>query len=140
MRKETASIILGALDERLPAFKPALKPVPRKPTHGWLRAIRTAINSSQTKLAKKLGISRQAYAQFEAAEKSGSISVASLERAAGAMDCELVYFIVPREAVARTYSELARIHDPAFKHLQASEHSMLLENQAVGDLKPRQKP
>ena len=140
MRKEAASIILGALDERLPALKPALKPVPRRPTHGWLRAVRTAVGFSQNALAKNLGITRQAYAQFEATEKSGAISLGSLERAAGAMDCELVYFIVPREAIARTYSELARVHDPAFKHLRATEHSMALEDQAVGDLPAKPKP
>ena len=41
---------------------------------------------------------RQSYAQFETAEERGSISMASLRRAAEAMDCELVYFIVPRRA------------------------------------------
>jgi predicted DNA-binding mobile mystery protein A len=136
MKKQSAGIILGALDERLPALRPALKTASRKPAQGWLKAVRTAVGSSQGSVAKKLGISRQAYAQFETSEKSGAISIASIERAAGAMDCEFVYFVVPREAVARTYSELARIHDPAFKYLQASEHSMVLEDQGVGDLPP----
>lgn len=101
--------------------------------------MRTAVGFSQSGVAGKLGVTRQAYAQFEASEKSGAISLASIERAAAAMDCELVYFVVPREAVARTYSELARIHDPAYRHLQASEHSMALEDQGVGDLPPKPK-
>lgn len=139
MKTHAASIILGALDQRLPAFQPALKSGPRKPAHGWLKAVRTAVGLSQGAVAKKLGVTRQAYAQFEASEKSGAISLASIERAAAAMDCELVYFVAPREGVARTYSELARVHDPAFRHLQASEHSMALEDQAVGDLPPKPK-
>jgi len=140
MKKQAAAIILGALDERLPSLKPVLQAVPRNPTHGWLKAVRTAVGFSQGAVAEKLGISRQAYAQFEASEKSGAISLASIERAAGAMDCEFVYFVVPRTAVARTYRELARLHDPEFKHLQASEHSMTLENQGIGDLPPQSKP
>ncbi|HWA27941.1 MAG TPA: helix-turn-helix domain-containing protein [Lacunisphaera sp.] len=140
MKTRAASIILGGLDERLPTYRPALGNVPRRPTHGWLKAVRTAVGLSQNSVARKMGVTRQAYAQFEASEKSGTISLASIERAAAAMDCEFVYFVVPRESVARTYGELARIHDPAYRHLQASEHSMALENQAVGDLPPRPKP
>jgi hypothetical protein len=72
-------------------------------------------------------VKRQSYAQFEAAEEKGAISVASLRRAAAAMDCELVYFILPREAVARTYAGLAEVHDPASRHLKATDHSMALK-------------
>jgi hypothetical protein len=43
------------------------------------------------------------------------------------MGCELVYFVVPRESVARSYADLAEIHDPAAVHLKATEHSMSLK-------------
>ena len=101
--------------------------------------MRSVLGLSQQDVAKKIATTQQSYAELEAAEQRGAISLKSLQRAAEAMDCELVYFLVPREAVARTFSELAQHHDPAFKHLQATEHSMALENQAVGDLKPRRK-
>jgi hypothetical protein len=52
------------------------------------------------------------------------------------MECEVVYFVVPRAGVAETFAELAARHDPARVHLAATEHSMALEGQAVGDLKP----
>jgi len=100
---------------------------------GWLRAVRDAIGLSQATMGKKLHIKRQSYAQSEAAEERGAISLTSLQRAAEAMDCELVYFIVPREGVASTYTELAQIHDPGFKHLRAVEHSMALEGQGITD-------
>jgi transcriptional regulator with XRE-family HTH domain len=70
---------------------------------------------------------RQSYAQFENAEKKGSISMASLRRVAAAMDCEVVYFILPRESVAPTFGELARLLDPASRHLKATDQSMALE-------------
>lgn len=68
----------------------------------------------------------------EKAEEREAISLQTLRRAAEAMDCELVYFIVPRGA--KSYADLASKNDPHMKHLRASEHSMALEDQAVGDL------
>jgi hypothetical protein len=75
-------------------------------------------------------MSRQAYAELEASEKKRAISLKSLEKAAEAMDCELIYFVVPRTSIASTFAELARIHDPLLKHLRKTEHSMMLEGQA----------
>ena len=94
----------------------------------------------QSQVAKAIGVKRQSYAQLEIAEANRTISLKSLDKAAAAMDCEVIYFVVPRYTTARTYAELAQIHDPMFRHLQKTEHSMALEGQAVGDLKPAKKP
>lgn len=139
MKANLQSVLVAGLDARIPALRPAQASA-LKPARGWLRAVRSVLGISQEQVAKKIAMTRQSYADLEAAEQRGAISLNSLQRAAEAMDCELLYFLVPRETVARTYSELAQVHDPMFKHLQASEHSMALENQAVGDLKPRRKP
>ena len=103
------------------------------PARGWLRAVREAIGLTQRQVAAKAAIRRQSYAQLEVAEERGSISVASLRRAAEAMDCELAYFIVPREAVARTYAGLAQVRDPRFRHQKATEQSMALKGQSARD-------
>jgi predicted DNA-binding mobile mystery protein A len=100
-----------------------------KPARGWLRAVRQAIGLTQGEVALKMMVKRQSYAQFESAEETGSISLASMRRAAEAMDCELVCYIVPREPLARSYLELARIHDPAAKHLRATDQSIALKGQ-----------
>ncbi|HUG09367.1 MAG TPA: helix-turn-helix domain-containing protein [Opitutaceae bacterium] len=139
MKKELQSVLLTGLDARVPVLRQAQASALR-PARGWLRAVRSALGLSQEFVAKKTSMTRQAFADMEAAEQRGAISLNSLQRAAEAMDCELVYFIAPREEVARTFGELARIHDPDLKHLQASEHSMALEDQAVGDLRARRKP
>jgi predicted DNA-binding mobile mystery protein A len=139
MKTDLQDVLATGLDARIPALRPAHASA-LKPARGWLRAVRSVLGLSQEHVAKKIRMTRQSYADLEAAEQRGAISLNSLQRAAEAMDCELVYFLVPRETVARTFGELAQIHDPAFKHLQATEHSMALENQAVGDLKPRRKP
>jgi transcriptional regulator with XRE-family HTH domain len=82
---------------------------------------------SQGDVASKMAVKRQSLAQFEVAEEQGSISLASLGRAAEAMDCELVYFIVPRGEADRTFSDLARSHDPTAFHADATAHSMALK-------------
>jgi predicted DNA-binding mobile mystery protein A len=102
-----------------------------KPARGWLRAVREAIGLTQGEVALKIAVKRQSYAQFEVAEEIGSISLASMRRAAEAMDCELVCYIIPRPSVARSYAELAQIHDPAAKHLKATEQSMALKGTVV---------
>lgn len=101
------------------------------PARGWLRAVREAIGLTQGRAAARAAVKRQSYAQFEAAEARGAISIESMRRAAGALDCDLVYFIIPREAVAGTFAGLAQIHDPASVHLKATEHSIALTGRAV---------
>lgn len=130
------AIVRKGLDERLPLLWEA-KTAAIRPTRGWLRAVREAIGARQEAIAKRMSIQRQSYARLETSEARGAISLSSLQKAAEAMDCEVVYYLVPRATIAKNYSELARKHDPKLIHLQASEHSMALEGQAVGDLKPK---
>jgi predicted DNA-binding mobile mystery protein A len=129
-------IVRYGLDKRLQGLQKAKESAVR-PTRGWLRAVREAIGAKQEVVAKRMGVKRQSYARLEATEARGSISLNSLEKAADAMDCEVIYYLVPKPAVAANYTELAKRHDPTFKHLKAAEHSMSLEDQAVGDLKPK---
>lgn len=114
--------MLGAA--RIPAAVPA---------RGWLRAIREAVSLTQLDVATRAGVKRQSYAQFENAEERGSISIASMRRAAEAMDCELVYFVLPREAAGRSFAGLAGVHDPMARHLSATDQSMRIEGQAGAD-------
>lgn len=139
MKPKIRNVLLTGLDARLAALKPA-RASASKPARGWLRAVRTGLGLSQTQVARKFSVTRQSYEDVEAAEARGAISLNSLQRAAAAMDCELIYFVLPRDSVAPTFSRLAQLQDPDFKHFEATEHSMALENQAVGDLKPRRKP
>jgi len=102
-------------------------PAAAKPARGWLRAVREAIGLTQSVVAARIGVKRQSYAQLETAEERGSITIASMNRAAEAMGCELVYFIIPRDSVAGSYSELAQINDPVAAHLKATDQSMALK-------------
>ncbi len=72
----------------------------RVPRGGWLKAVREAKGMAQTELATKLGFKRQAWAQFEASEARDAISLASLRRAADVLGCDVMYFVIPRQAAS----------------------------------------
>ena len=111
-----------------------ITPVPR-PAHGWLRAVREALGLSRARIAQKLRVSVPTIQNYEKREKADTITLASMRRMAAAMDCELVVTLVPRNG--SSFVALAAEHDPATKHLRATEHSMALENQGSGDLEQR---
>jgi predicted DNA-binding mobile mystery protein A len=136
MKTQFQTILLMDLDHRLPALIAARQNA-KQPAGGWLRAVRQAFGFAQATVAKQASITQQAYAQFERGEVSGTISINNLQRAAEAMECSLVYFLVPHSTRSNTFTGLARALDPGYAHLQASEHSMALEGQAVGDLPPK---
>jgi predicted DNA-binding mobile mystery protein A len=133
MEAQIRAILLEGLQQKLGALSGA-RAAAERPARGWLRAVREATGIAQAEVASRMGVKRQSYAQFENAEETGAISLASLRRASEAMGCELVYFVVPREPAARSFTELAEVHDPAARHLRATEHSMALKRgEAPGD-------
>jgi predicted DNA-binding mobile mystery protein A len=129
MRHEFRSLRLKQLDRTLKPFRAAAKnPRPQK---GWLRAIREAAGISASEVARTLKTSRQLPIQLEKAEAEDRITLKSLRAAANALGCELVYALVPK---ANTLHELVeeRVRVQAKKHVLGVEHSMALEDQAVG--------
>ncbi len=66
------------------------------PRTGWVREIRTALGLSQSQLAKRAGVSRATVQQMERAEAQRRITLASLDKLAAAMDCQLAVAILPR--------------------------------------------
>jgi predicted DNA-binding mobile mystery protein A len=130
--EQVRAIILDGLEANSQALN-AVRPAAAVPARGWLRAVREAVGLTQSEAAMKAGIKRQSFSQFETSEARGAISIESMRRAAGALDCELVYFIIPREGVASTFAGLAQLHDPLKRHLGATEHSMRLKGPSDPD-------
>ncbi len=129
MRDEFRNLRLKQLDRTLKPFRAAAKnPRPQK---GWLRAIREAAGISASEVARTLKTSRQLPVQLEKAEAEDRITLKSLRAAAQALGCELVYALVPK---ADTLQDLVeeRARAQAKKHVLGVEHSMALEDQAVG--------
>ena len=74
------------------------------PKGGWIRASREALGMSSVQLGRRLGVSQQEAADLERREAIGSISIATLTKAAAALGCELRVTFVPKtsfEAIAR---------------------------------------
>lgn len=117
------------LDERLVALKPESRFTP--PPKGWMRAIRDAIGMSGTQFATRLGVKPPSVIDLEKSEASGSIQLKTLQRAAAALDCQLVYAFVPQTSLQDSVDVRAR--KIAIKALQRVAHTMTLEDQAVSD-------
>lgn len=66
------------------------------PRTGWVREIRTALGLSQSQLARRAGVSRATVQQMERAEAQRRITLASLDKLAAAMDCQVAVAILPR--------------------------------------------
>ena len=129
MREEFRNLRLKQLDRSLESYKAAAK-IPR-PSKGWIRIIRQALGVSSGDLARRLGTSRQLPLQLEKGEAEDRITLKSLRAVANALDCDLVYALVPR---AHSMQELIenRARAEAKMRVLGVEHSMALENQAVG--------
>jgi len=120
---------LKQLDRSLEPFQAAL--VVSRPQKGWIRAIREAMGVSAGELGRILGSSRQLPLQLEKAEADDRITLKSLRKAADALECDLVYALVPKAGTMRELIE-NRARRQARKHVLRVEHSMALEDQAVG--------
>ncbi|MBI4203835.1 MAG: mobile mystery protein A [Betaproteobacteria bacterium] len=102
-----------------------------KPRGGWIRAVREALGMTTVQLAKRLGVTQQAVTAFEKNEATGKITLESLEKLASAMDCRIVYAVVPN---ASPLAEMRRARARALAERQVKRvsHSMKLEDQGVG--------
>ena len=115
------------LDKRLAPLHPPGQYQP--PAKGWIRALRDALGMPADHLGKLMGIRRQSVADMELSEAKGSITLDTLRRAAAAMDCTLVYALVPNTSLQATVE--TRAHVLAHNTFVATAQTMALEDQAV---------
>jgi len=115
------------LDKRLNLLRDSYATA--RPPRGWIKAIREALGMTTAQLAQKIGVSQPRVVAIEKAETNASITLDSLQRAARALDCRVVYALVPRKPLDDLVEE--RAHIVAKKRLQSTRHSMALEAQSV---------
>lgn len=129
------------LDEELSAAR-----VPSRPSLGWLRAIREALGMSTAHLARRLNMSPQGVSDLERSEADEGIRLSSLRKVADALDCDLVYALVPRHPgglqgqVADQALRVARAELAPVRHTMALEGQTLpvdFDEEAVADLADR---
>jgi predicted DNA-binding mobile mystery protein A len=129
MRPIFQEMRLHQLDRALAPFRGAQP----RPARGWVRAIREAMGISARELSEITGTSRQLPLQLEKAEADDTITLKSLRKLAAALDCELVYALVPRQGTMQGLLE-SRARAQATQRVLQVEHSMALEDQASGNL------
>ncbi|MEO5970060.1 MAG: mobile mystery protein A [Bdellovibrionia bacterium] len=128
--KKTTINQLKAMENKLKPLK-QLGELPR-PRSGWLKAIRGAMGMTTRQLGSRLGTTHQTIMRQEEREILGAVTLDSLDRAARAMKCRLVYAIVPESQYGSLEAILdERAHALARRLAKGVDHSMKLENQGV---------
>jgi predicted DNA-binding mobile mystery protein A len=99
-----------------------------RPRRGWIRALRHALGMSSTELAFRMAISQSTISDMEHSEIRDTIKLETLRRAAHALDCDLVYFLVPRTTLDDAVRVQAR--HKAVQHLAGVTHTVRLDDEA----------
>jgi len=129
MRAQDRATARRQLDKRLNLLRK--KELFARPPRGWIKAIRESLGMTTRQFARRIGIVQSRAVDIEKAEVKGSITLDSLERAARALDCELVYALVPRNPLETMVEE--RANRIAKRRLKQAAHSMALEDQSVAE-------
>ena len=117
------------VEQKVSRFSKFNEPVPPS---GWVKAIRGSLGITIRQLAGRMGVGHGSISQLEKREPKKKVTLELLERAAAAMDCKLVYAIIPRE-VGTTLEDIIerRALETASKILKAVGHTMSLEAQGT---------
>ena len=86
------------LDTRIKDLKPAIRFI--VPSRGWIRALRDALGMTAGQLGGRIGMRGQSVLDLEKSEKAGTIQLKTLRKAAEALDCTLVYALVPKTSLS----------------------------------------
>ena len=129
MKNEFRRLMRRQVQEKIDPFVPLQNSV--TPPAGWIRVIRDALGISTRVLAKKIGCSQSNIITIEKNERDGTISLNTLTKAARALNCKLVYCLVPEKPLNKILEERAR--EIATKHAHRINHSMKLEGQGLSE-------
>ena len=132
-KKRLAAQSRSHLDQRMKRFGEVRRFTP--PLRGWIKAVREALGMTTAQLAKRLSVKQPSVVAIEQSEAKGTIELATLRRVAEALDCTLIYALVPNKPLEAAVRERAR----AFVRRRRGpvEHSMLLEHQKVEGQDPQ---
>ena len=128
MRAQDRAMARRQLDKRLNTLRNASF---ARPPRGWIKAIREALGMTTRQLAGRIGVGQSRAVDIEKGEVSGSITLDSLARAAHALDCELVYALIPRKPLETMVEE--RASAIATRSVKAISHTMALEDQGLDE-------
>lgn len=102
-----------------------------KPKCGWIHVVRKALGMTTSQLAKRLGVAQSTVVRYEQAEANDAITLRSLKSVAKAMNCQLVYALVPKTSLEQIIRQAAE--KLAEEQLEEITHHMVLEGQRPTD-------
>lgn len=129
MAKKKTRIIREQLTNTLEKFV-ALGEI-QIPPKGWLRAVRDALGINGRQFANRMGVSPARVSRIESDEIAGALTLNTLRKAADALDCKLVYGLVPKTSLNDTVKQQAV--RKAKKRLEITSHTMALEAQELSN-------
>jgi predicted DNA-binding mobile mystery protein A len=123
-------LTINQLDRQLKEWQ-SIKNKYGKPRAGWIKTVRTALSMSAEQLANRLGLTRGRINQLEKAEAHNAVTLHTLEEAANALGCELIYAIVPKEHTTLEDIIQTRAKQIATERIAHVAHTMSLEAQSI---------
>lgn len=119
------------IQQKLDLFSKLNEPMPPS---GWLKAIRGSLGLTIRQLAERVGVGHGSIAQLEKREPKKKVTLKSLENAARAMDCKVMYAIVPIES-GNTLDDIikGKAQEAAGLILKDVAHTMRLEKQGTSE-------
>jgi len=122
---------LEQLDKRTERLKSVLEI--SSPRDGWIKQIREALGISARQLAEKVGVSQPTLAKMEKSEVERTTSLKTLDRIAEALECRLIYALIPKDSFEKLVRK--RAYEAAEKLVKRVSHSMELEKQGLSTKK-----
>ncbi|MDR1169029.1 MAG: mobile mystery protein A [Heliobacteriaceae bacterium] len=104
-----------------------LSKLEEKPLQGWIKTIREAVGMTTSQLAKRMGITQPRIAKIE--DNESNLKISTLEKAAEALNCKLVYMLIPNEPLEEMVQKRAK--KKAMALLKKVNQNMELENQGI---------
>lgn len=105
---------------------------------GWIKSIRTALGMSSRQMAKFMGKTNPEILALEKRESLGTITLESLDQAARALGCHLIYAIIPNRHASLEDMLSEHAERAAAAIVKKTSHSMALENQQVDVISERE--
>jgi predicted DNA-binding mobile mystery protein A len=102
-----------------------------RPARGWVKAIREALGMTTAQLAERMGVAQTRVSRIEKDEVGSAVTLRTLRQAAEAMNCTLVYALVPNEDLEQIVRQRAAVL--THERLSRTHHTMKLENQALSE-------
>ena len=130
LSSDVKNLMRKQIDEKLKRFSAVSHSPP--PKKGWLKAIREALIMTAEQAAVRVNTKRQVWLKAEEGEAKGTVSLNTLRKYAAALNCRVVYAIVPQEESLEVILK-KRAREVAVQVMNLTRHTMALEEQDISD-------